>query len=313
MSCHHEKYGALTGKVREHTVTQLKAALGKQQDLFKKAAKASDETVRASFVISELIAKSSKPFTEGLFVKKCLLEVADATCPSMKKTFEKISLSPNTVAERINEISENIEKGLINRCHEFEAFSIAVDESTDITDNAQCAIFVRGIGKNLNVTEGLLDLIPTKGTTTGADILYVLERVFELAGLPWEKLVCLVTDGAPSMVGCKSGLVGRLRAKLAALGITDLFAALHCILHQEALCSKSLQMKGVMDIVFSAVNFICSRALNHRQFVSPLEAVGSEYGEILYHTEVRWLSRGRVLKRFFDLRKEIDTFMKSKT
>ncbi|CAN7942760.1 unnamed protein product [Ixodes hexagonus] len=151
-----------------------------------------------------------------------------------------------------------------------------------------------------------------KGTTTGADILSVLERVVEHAGLPWEKLVCLATDGAPSMVGCKSGLVGRLRAKLAALGITNHFAAVHCILHQEALCSKSLQMKGVMDIVFSAVNFIRSRALNHRQFLSLLEAVGSEYGEILYHTEARWLSRGRGLKQFFDLRKEIDTFMKSK-
>lgn len=69
MSCHHEKYGALTGNVREHTVTQLKAALGKHQNMFKKAAKASDETGRASFVISEHIAKSSKPFTEGLFVK----------------------------------------------------------------------------------------------------------------------------------------------------------------------------------------------------------------------------------------------------
>ncbi|CAN7998630.1 unnamed protein product, partial [Ixodes hexagonus] len=114
------------------------------------------------------------------------------------------------------------------------------------------------------------------------------------------------------MVGCKSGLVGRLRTKLAALGITNQFAAVHCILRQEALCSKSLQMKGVMDIVFSAVNFIRSKALSHRQFVSLLEAISSEYGEILYHTEVRWLSRGRVLKRLFDLREEIDTFMKSK-
>lgn len=111
MSCHHEKYGALTGNVREHTVTQLKAALGKQQNLFKKATKASDETVRGSFVICELIAKSSKPFTKGLFVKQCLLGVADATCPSMKKTIEKIRLSPNIVAQRINDISGDIEKG----------------------------------------------------------------------------------------------------------------------------------------------------------------------------------------------------------
>lgn len=92
-----------------------------------------------------------------------------------------------------------------------------------------------------------------------------------------------------------------MRTKLAELGVTKLFAAVHCILHQEALCSKSHQMKGVMDIVFGAFNFIRSRALNHRQFVSRLEAVGSEHGDILYHTEVRWLSHGKVLKRFFDL------------
>ncbi|CAN7937456.1 unnamed protein product [Ixodes hexagonus] len=312
MSCHQEKYEALTGKIRENTVSQLKASLGKQQGLFQKAVKTSDETVRASFIVSELIAQSSKPFTDGLFIKKCLLEVADAVCPSMKKTVEKISPSPNTVAERINELSENVEKELFTRCNGFNAFSIAVDESTDITDNAQCAIFVRGVNKDFDVTEELLDLVPMKGTTTGADIVSALERVVDRAGLPWGKLVCLATDGAPSMVGKKSGLVGRLRTKLTGLDISKRFAAVHCILHQEALCSKSLQMKGVMDIVFGAVNFIRSRALNHRQFVSLLEMVGSEHSEILYHTEVRWLSRGKVLKRFFDLRHEIDTFLKSK-
>lgn len=151
-----------------------------------------------------------------------------------------------------------------------------------------------------------------KGTTTGADTVSTIERVVDRAGLPWEKLVCLATDGALSMVGEKSGLVGRLRMKLTGLDISKRFAAVHCILHHEALCSKSLQMKGVMDIVFGAVNLIRSRALNHRHFVSLLEMIGSEHSEILYHTEVWWLSRGKVLKRFFDLRHEIDTFLKSK-
>lgn len=62
MSCHQKKYEALIGKIHENTVSQLKASLGKQQDLFHKAVKTSDETVRASFFVSELIAKSPKPF-----------------------------------------------------------------------------------------------------------------------------------------------------------------------------------------------------------------------------------------------------------
>ncbi|KAG6924593.1 GTF2I repeat domain containing 2 [Chelydra serpentina] len=76
--------------------------------------------------------------------------------------------------------------------------------------------------------------------------------------------------------------------------------------------SKSLQMKEVMDVVVKTVNFIRARGLNHRQFTSFLESMDSEYGELLYHTQVRWLSRGNVLKRFFALREEIDLFKKVK-
>lgn len=38
----------------------------------------------------------------------------------------------------------------------------------------------------------------------------------------------------------------------------------------------------------------------------------SAYEDVLYYTEVRWLSRGRALRRFFDLLPEINTFLQSK-
>lgn len=35
----------------------------------------------------------------------------------------------------------------------------------------------------------------------------------------------------------------------------------------------------------------------------------AEYGHVLYHSDVRWLSRGSVLQRFYSLRSEIDQFL----
>ena len=125
--------------------------------------------------------------------------------------------------------------------------------------------------------------------------------------------LCLATDGAPAMCSSNVGVVGLVKKKLNSLEANEInFISVHCILHQEALCSKSLQMKEVMDLVVKTVNFIRSHGLNHRQFKSFLVDMDSEYGELLYHTEVRWLSRGKVLKRFFALRNEISLFMKMK-
>ncbi|GFY77278.1 general transcription factor II-I repeat domain-containing protein 2 [Trichonephila inaurata madagascariensis] len=41
---------------------------------------------------------------------------------------------------------------------------------------------------------------------------------------------------------------------------------LHCIIHQQSLCGKCLDMSEVLKPVISVVNFIRSTGLNHRQF-----------------------------------------------
>lgn len=42
---------------------------------------------------------------------------------------------------------------------------------------------------------------------------------------------------------------------------------------------------------------------------SILEHIDVAYGDVLYFTAIRWLSRGNVLRRFFELRTKIITFL----
>ncbi|XP_037129559.1 general transcription factor II-I repeat domain-containing protein 2A-like [Syngnathus acus] len=110
------------------------------------------------------------------------------------------------------------------------------------------------------------------------------------------------------MTGRRNGFVALVQRKLEEEGVEDAIA-LHCIIHQQALCSKIMRFGNVMSDVVRIINHIRSRALKHRQFRDFLAEIESEYEDVLYFTEVRWLSRGKVLKRFFELRAEVKAFM----
>jgi hypothetical protein len=48
------------------------------------------------------------------------------------------------------------------------AYSIAIDEGTDVTDIAQLAVFIRGVNEDFQLVVELLELVSMKGKT-GAD------------------------------------------------------------------------------------------------------------------------------------------------
>ncbi|UYV78931.1 EPM2AIP1 [Cordylochernes scorpioides] len=69
-------------------------------------------------------------------------------------------------------------------------------------------------------------------------------------------------------------------------------------------------MSDVLKPVISTVNFIRSFGLNHRQFRQFIAEIGET--DLPYHTAVRWLSCGKVLQRFFELRAVIEIFLNEK-
>ena len=67
-------------------------------------------------------------------------------------------------------MSTNLRTQLSERSKDFIAYSLAVDESTDMANTAQLAILICGVDSNLRVTEEILDIKSMHGTTKEKDI-----------------------------------------------------------------------------------------------------------------------------------------------
>ena len=149
-----------------------------------------------------------------------------------------------------------------------------------------------------------------KGTTTGQHIVDEVKTIFEKFKIDPKKFCGITTDGAAAMTGKIKGFTKLFMDKLE-VKKSDIVVN-HCIIYQENLCSKVLGFEDIMKKVVQSVNFIRSQALNHRQFKAMLDELDSDYGDFVYFSNVRWLSRAATLKRFWDLKTEIKNFKKEK-
>ncbi|GFU60776.1 hypothetical protein TNCV_627201 [Trichonephila clavipes] len=71
-------------------------------------------------------------------------------------------------------------------------------------------------------------------------------------------------------------------------------------------------MPSILSDVVKTFNFIRAKKRNHRQFQEFFKGMGTEFADIIVYTEVRWLSKEKMLKRFYDLRTEIKRETKGK-
>jgi len=67
--------------------------------------------------------------------------------------------------------------------------------------------------------------------------------------------VGIVTDGWPSMIGSKNGMVSPLYKHIHKLGLQNESVQYHCIIHQQNITGKALGLKQITTDFVSAVNF----------------------------------------------------------
>ena len=313
----HKKYDSdfpPKSELRKRKIRELKAQFSSQQALFTRATSKSKAATIASFRVSRVLSKHKKPFQDGEIFKEAFLEAADSLFENFKNKSEimsaikEVQLSRNTVMRRCEFMAENLGEQLNKDIGECVFFSLQFDETTDVMDTSQLCIFIRMVFKDLSTKEELLKVLPLKGKTRGEDIFHTFSDFVNKTQLPVNKLVSMTTDGAPAMTGRTNGFIALCRGDER---FPDFFNY-HCIIHQQALCGKMLNMAEVMDISFKIVNSIRARSLQRRLFRSQLQESEAEHIDLLLHTDVRWLSRGKFLQRFRDLLPEIKEFLASK-
>ena len=138
------------------------------------------------------------------------------------------------------------------------------------------------LDSEFNVTQ---ELATAHSTTTGEDIFNEVSKTMTEYNLAWKQVQCVTIDGGKNMFGSKKGLVGQITTSCEVEGFSKPIF-LHCLIHQQAMCLKYVDMSCVMKPVVSVVNFIRSHALNHRQFRDFLKEIDAVFVDLPYYTTV---------------------------
>ena len=263
---------------------------------------------QASYEVALQIAKQKKPHTVGeSLVKPCLLKAVKLVLgESSEAKMRQISLSNDTIQRRISDMSEDVKEQVINEMKTSPLFSLQVDETTDVASCAQLLVFVRYIHLG-DVKEEFLLCSELKTTTKSADIMEKIKTFFDSAKLSWKSVCGICTDGAPAMLGSNSGFRKKIK------DLAPQAKGTHCVIHRYALASKTLptSLQNVLNSVIKIVYRIKSGSLNTRLFKQLCKDMSSSHEVLLFYTSVRWLSKGNVLSRVFEMKDEIKLFAKT--
>ena len=132
----------------------------------------------ASFAGSLAIVRNRKPFTDGECAKIFMLDVANeffehfSNKDRIIKRIKDMPLSAKTVRDRTIMMANQVEETQLKDINAAAYFSLALDESADVSHLSQFSVIARYIAGD-TLREESLAVLPMKGTTRGEDFYQV--------------------------------------------------------------------------------------------------------------------------------------------
>nr|XP_015927934.1 protein FAM200A-like [Parasteatoda tepidariorum] len=110
------------------------------------------------------------------------------------------------------------------------------------------------------------------------------------------------------MTGSQKGFISYLKKKF-----PDVLAV-HCVIHRQHLVARHLSERLFQPLqhVIREVNKIRNNSLNDRLFNQLCVDNDEDFNGLIFHTEVRWLSKGNCLTRFYNLFDSVIEFLENK-
>ncbi|KAL2766003.1 protein FAM200A [Daubentonia madagascariensis] len=267
-----------------------------------------ERALLSSYLVAYRVAKEKMAHTaaEKIILPACMDMVRTIFDDKSADKLRTIPLSDNTISRRICTIAKHLEAMLITRLQSGIDFAIQLDESTDTASCPTLLVYVRYVWQD-DFVEDLLCCLNLNSHITGLDLFTELEKcIVGQYKLNWKNCKGISSDGAANMTGKHSRVIEKL---LEATHNNALWN--HCFIHREALVSKEIP-PSLMDVLKNAVkivNFIKGSSLNSQLLEIFCSEIGVNHTHLLFHTEVRWLSQGKVLSRLYELRNEIYIFL----
>ena len=146
----HEKFVNKTLDVFKEKEHQVKRSRIDRPAAWGGVAYSRNKAVRVFFFVSWKIAREKAPHTAGEnLIKPAAVEMARILCGDVvANKLAMIPLSNDTIKRRIQEISEDALQQIIASVKRSGKFSLQLDETTDIGNDAQLMVFVQYLDKN---------------------------------------------------------------------------------------------------------------------------------------------------------------------